>query len=130
MKKILLLLLLFPLSSFAQDMYIDILAEGKTWNLCRMDNGNMHIEGIRGDTIIDGHTCIRYGYVGQDGSFNGYVSLYEDGEKIYYRYDRANEFSLLFDMGLSEGDTLSLNEDGHFVKIQATKVGCVLARGH
>ncbi len=58
------------------------------------------------------------------------MSLYEDGEKIHYRNDRANEFSLLFDTGLSEGDTLSLNEDGHLVKIQATKVGYVNARGH
>lgn len=130
MNKIILFLLFFPLSSFAQDIYSDILAEGKTWNLCRMDNGNMHVEGIRGDTIIDGHQCKRYGYVGLDGSFYGYVSLYKDGEKIYYRYDRANEFSLLFDMGLSEGDTLSLNEDGHMVKIQVDKVGYVLVRGH
>ena len=129
MKKILLFLLYLPLSSFAQDMYNDILAEGKTWNLCRMDNGNMHVEGIRGDTVIDGHQCKRYGYVGQDDSFNGYVSLYEDGDKLYYRFDRANEFSLLFDMGLSEGDTLSLTYDGD-TKIQATKVGYVNARGH
>ena len=46
MKRILLFLLLFPLSSFAQDIYNDILAEGKTWNLCRMDNGKMHVEGL------------------------------------------------------------------------------------
>ena len=130
MKNYFLILAFFPFISLAQDMYTDILAEGKTWNFCRFDNGNMHVEGIRGDTIIDGRTCKRYGYVNNEGAFHGWASLYQDGKKLYRYDENRKEFSLLFDFGLSEGDMLSLDNDGSPVRIQVTKTGQVSARGH
>ena len=56
--------------------------------LCRFDNGNMHVEGIRGDTVIDGRSCKRYGYVNNEGAFHGWASLYQDCKRLY-RYDES-----------------------------------------
>ncbi len=46
----------------AQDVYSDMLADGKTWSFIRWPYGNTHCEGMRGDTIINGMTCRKYGY--------------------------------------------------------------------
>lgn len=130
MRIFLLALSLVPFFALAQDNYSDILAEGKTWNLCRIDNGKMHLEGIRGDTIVEGRTCKRYGYVNLSEAFRCLAPLYQDGHKLY-GYDKSKKaFNLLFDFGLAESDTLSLYNNGSQVKIQVAKTGQVSARGH
>ena len=53
---------MIPTLLSAQDVYSDMLADGKTWSFIRWPYGNTHCEGMRGDTIINGMTCRKYGY--------------------------------------------------------------------
>lgn len=121
-------LMLLPFNIFAQDPYTDMLAEGKTWNFIRWPYGNTHTEGIRGDTIISGKACKQYGYIGNDGSFNPVFFFRQEGSRVYQIDDKKGISRLLFDFGVSKGDTVIWgNEEA---KLVVTATGIVRARGH
>ena len=75
--------MLLSFNVFAQDPYINMLAEGKTWHFIRWPNGKIHTEGIRGDSIVNGMTCKKYGYVNYDGSFSCTALFRQEGDRVY-----------------------------------------------
>ena len=82
MKRLLLLLALIPTLLPAQDVYSDMLADGKTWSFIRWPYGNTHCEGMRGDTIVNGLTCSKYGYVNDDGTFSCTAVFRQEGFQL------------------------------------------------
>ncbi len=126
MKKGLILLLFFPCMLFAQDIYSDMLTEGKTWSFIRWPYGKTHQMGMRGDSVVNGMTCRKYGYVNDDGTFSCTVVFRQEGDKVYVKYPRSNDFSLAYDFGASVGDTMEIDR----VRIVVTDKDIVTARGH
>ncbi len=126
MKRLLLFLALIPGLLPAQDIYSDMLADGKTWSFIRWPYGNTHLEGMRGDTIVNGMVCRKYGYVNDDGTLSCTAVFRQEGDKVYVKYPRSNDFSLAYDFGMSVGDTMEI--DG--ARIVVTGKDTVTARGH
>ena len=128
MKRLLLLLALIPSLLPAQDIYTDMLAEGKTWSFIRWSYGDTHLMGMRGDTIVNGMTCRKYGYVNDDGSFSCTAVFRQEGDKVYVKYHGRQDFSLAYDFGTSVGDTIEMEPDR--ARIVVTGKDIVTARGH
>lgn len=126
MKRLLLLLALIPCLLPAQDIYSDMLAEGKTWKFIRWPSGNIHQKGMRGDTIVNGLTCKKYGYVNGDGTF-GCTSIFrQDGDKIYSLNFNTGEFYLTYDFGAKMGDVITIG----LARIEVTGADVITARAH
>ena len=128
MKRLLLLLAFIPSLLPAQDFYCDMLADGKTWSFIRWPYGYTHRMGMRGDTIVNGQTCRKYGYVNTDGTFSCTAAFRQDGDKVYVKYHNRKDFSLAYDFGVSVGDTLEMKSD--WARIVVTGKDVVTARGH
>ena len=126
MKRLLLFLALIPSLLSAQDIYSDMLADGKTWSFIRWPYGNTHCEGMRGDTIVNGMTCRKYGYVNDDGSFSCTAVFRQEGDKVYVKYSNRQDFLLAYDFGASVGDTMEID----WARIVVTGKDIVTARGH
>jgi hypothetical protein len=126
MKKFLLIFAFLPTLLSAQDVYTDMLAEGKTWSFIRWPYGNTHRMGMRGDSIINGMTWRKYGYVNDDGRFGCMAVFRQEGDKIYVKYNNSNDFSLAFDFGASVGDIVTIDN----TRIEVTGTDTVTARGH
>jgi hypothetical protein len=115
----------------AQDIYTDMLAEGKTWSLIRWPYGKTHRMGMRGDSIVGGMTCKKYGYVNDDGSFSCTAVFRQEGDKVYVKYPNRQDFSLAYDFGTSVGDTLDMELSlFEWARIVVTSKDVVNARGH
>ena len=71
----------------SQDIYSDMLVDGKTWSFIRWPYGYTHRMGMRGDTIVNGMECRKYGYVNDDGTFRFIHSSTQSGIVI----TRSNE---------------------------------------
>ena len=126
MKRLLFLLALIPCLLPAQDIYSDMLAEGKTWKFIRWPSGNTHQKGMRGDTIVNGLTCKKYGYVNGDGTF-GCTSIFrQDGDKIYSLNFNTGEFYLTCDFGAKMGDVITIG----LARIEVTGTDVITARDH
>ena len=128
MKKLLLLLVLIPNLLSAQDIYSDMLADGKTWSFIRFPNGYTMCMGMRGDTIVNGMECRKYGYVNDDGTFSCTSVFRQEGDKVYVKYHNRQDFSLAYDFGVSVGDTMEMGLD--WARIVVTGKDVVTARGH
>ena len=128
MRKLLLLLALIPSLLSAQDIYSDMLADGKTWSFIRFPNGYTMRMGMRGDTIVNGMECRKYGYVNDDGTFSCTSVFRQEGDKVYVKYYNRQDFSLAFDFGVSVGDTMEMELD--WARIVVTGKDVVTARGH
>ena len=126
MKKLLLLLALIPNLLSAQDIYSDMLADGKTWSFIRFPNGNTHCMGMRGDTIVNGMECRKYGYVNGDGTFSCTSVFRQEGDKVYEKSGNRQDFSLVYDFSISVGDTMEIE----CARIVVTGKDIVTARGH
>ena len=126
MKRLLLLLLFIPCMLSAQDVYSDMLVEGKTWNFIRWPYGNTRQEGMRGDTIVNGQTCKKFGYVNKDGTFDCSAVFRQEGDKVYVKHYKSNEFSLAYDFGAKTSDVITIG----LARIEVTETGTVSARGH
>ena len=131
MKKLLLLFfspLLFVDAYPQKDVYSDVLAEGKVWHFTKWPYDTRTQEGIRGDTLVLGRMCKKYGWIGENGSFSCFGVYYQDGSKVY-RYNRSiGDFGLVYDFGVSVGDTVPW-DDG-YLKLKVTDVGSVRTKGH
>ena len=133
MKRFLLLPLLAIIcfNALAQgDAYSDILAEGKTWNYVKWPNGTRTSEAIKGDTVVAGYKCKRYGYLNSDGAFHGLFAYRQEGDRVYRHNRFTGGFDLVYDFGASAGDTIPLVFENSQLKILVTGVGNVRARGH
>lgn len=128
MKRLLLLLALIPSLLSAQDIYSDMLVDGKTWSFIRWPYGYTHRMGMRGDTIVNGMECRKYGYVNDDGTFSCMAMYRQEGDKVYVKYHNRKDFSLAYDFGVSVGDTLEMKSD--WARIVVTGKDVVTARGH
>ena len=127
MRKYLLLLATFlPFIAMAQNPYSDILAEGKTWSFIRWPYGKTYLKGMRGDTIVNGMECRKYGYVNYDGTFSCTSVFRQEGDKVYVKYRNRQDFSLAYDFGMSVGDTMEIDK----ARIVVTGKDIVTARGH
>ena len=118
----------FDAPPYRQDPYTDMLAEGKTWHFIRWPYGKIHTEGIRGDSIVNGMTCKKYGYVNYDGSFSCTALFRQEGDRVYHEDGKTGISRLLFDFGASKGDTIIWGNDE--AKLVVTGTGTVRARGH
>ena len=119
-------LIVCPLFLTAQDIYKDVLAEGKTWEFIRWPSGNTHQEVMRGDTIVNGITCKKYGYVNGDGTFACTAIFRQDGDKVYSLNFNTGEFYLAYDFGAKVGDVITIGQ----ARIEVTGTDVVTARGH
>lgn len=120
---------LLPLLAFAQNMYTDMLMEGKTWHYLRgWPLGNAMTEGVRGDTVIAGRACKQYGWVGNDNFFTRAAFLCQEDDKIYSVDGETGALRLLYDFGASAGDVIIWGNKE--AKLTVTATGVVRARGH
>lgn len=119
---------LLPILAFAQNMYTDILMEGKTWHYLRWPFGNAVSEGVRGDTIVAGKSCKQFGWVGEDGSFTREAFLYQEEGKVYSVNGETGALRLLYDFDASVGDVIVWGNNE--AKLNVTATGTVKARGH
>ena len=126
MKRLLLLLALIPNLLPAQDIYADLLAEGKTWSFIRWPYGKTYLKAMRGDTIVNGIECRKYGYVNDDGTFSCTSVFRQEGDKVYVKYRNRQDFSLAYDFGMSVGDIMEIDK----ARIIVTGKDIVTARGH
>lgn len=124
------LLAITAISIHAQNAYTDILAEGKTWEFVKWPAGNTISMMIRGDTIIDGLACKRYGVPGADGSFTCLAAFRQEGP-VVYRHDPATErFVPAFNFEAFPGDTMEWDESIFHIRLKVTDVGAVTVRGN
>ena len=66
---------------------------------------------LDGDTIVNGHNAKRMLVAsGQDTSVEYVGAWYEQDKKVYFAYDRQQQFELLYDFTLSSGDTIYEDE--------------------
>ena len=117
---------MIPTLLSAQDVYSDMLADGKTWSFIRWPYGNTHCEGMRGDTIVNGMECSKYGYVNDDGTFSCTAVFRQEGDKVYVKYPGSDDFSLAYDFGVSVGDAMEIGN----ARIEVTGKDIVTSRGH
>ena len=81
---------------------------------------------MRGDTIVNGLTCKKYGYVNGDGTF-GCTSIFrQDGDKIYSLNFNTGEFYLTYDFGAKMGDVITIG----LARIEVTGTDVITARDH
>ena len=81
--------------------------EGKTWELKtyfdEFPYNYDYVACISGDTIVDGQACKKFFRNGRL-----YAFLYEEEQKVYYRYFRnMNYWQLIYDFSLMPGDVVT-----------------------
>ena len=95
-----------------QIAYHPFVEDGKVWAVKVYADGRPTEEWIEyyyldGDTIIGGQTCKQMMYVKNDNPSPQYIGAwYEQDKKVYFAYDRQQQFELLYDFTLSSGDTV------------------------
>lgn len=101
-KTLLILLLAFPILSFAQDNYLPFLEDGKVWSTVRKypaGEAEYRME-VKGDTVLLGKKCkiVQLTYA---GVIQGDLYYHEDNGKLYqYRNDK--KFWLIYDLEMTE----------------------------
>lgn len=101
-KTILILLLAFPILSFAQENYLPFLEDGKVWSTVRKypaGEAEYRME-VKGDTVLSGKKCkiVQLTYA---GVIQGNLYYHEDNGKLYqYRNDK--KFWLIYDLEMTE----------------------------
>jgi len=125
MKRIILLtsMILCALSLHAQDAsdYRPFIEEGKVWvSMPLIDFTEIGIKKqqtleynyFQGDTVVADKKCKKWmkDYRNLDGEqlFCCYVSIYEEGGKVWFFFRGETEPRLAYDFGAKEGDTLSV----------------------
>lgn len=116
MKNLRLLLLIFSgmlaLQLAAQDqVYSNFLYEGKNWKLLQIVQTYSSKEVtvlVSGDTIVGGKNCKKL-ICNDDGNLSLFAVMAEEGQKVYVYYN--DKFILVYDFGLTVGDTVSTNID-------------------
>ena len=96
--------------------YRPFIEDGKVWAVKVFADGMPTRQWIEyyyldGDTIVNGHNAKRMLVAsGQDTSVEYVGAWYEQDKKVYFAYDRQQQFELLYDFTLSSGDTIYEDE--------------------
>ena len=72
-----------PVTVHSQDIYKDMVVDGKKWNYVRWPYGRSHVEMFRGDTIVNGRQCVKFGTTNANDDFYCLCAMYQEGGKVY-----------------------------------------------
>ena len=116
-----------PLNEWVEDDYHAFLKEGKTWTYQEYYNNGWTGERwtkdvsyvINGTTEIDGKTYYKMYRISEDGS-QYYCNLREEDRKVW-QYTRDNGERLLYDFGMSVGDSYMPSYEPFYYQLTAIK---------
>ena len=100
------LLFFLPIMAFSQDIYKDMVVDGKKWNYVRWPYGRSHVELFLGDTIVNGRQCVKFGTTNANDDFYCLCAMYQEGGKVYSIWPGREQPLLEYDFSANVGDTV------------------------
>ena len=105
-KALFLLAIFLPVTAHSQDIYKDMVVDGKKWNYVKWPYGRSHVELFRGDTIVNGRQCVKFGTTNANDDFYCLCAMYQEGGKVYSIWPGREQPLLEYDFSANVGDTV------------------------